>query len=210
MLVQRASRGKGAHVSAAQHGTERDDSKGFGPGRSRLPAVLALRAALAGAGLIGAVLLVVATFATIIEISVETTTRGVAFDAAQSGWDRHGPALLVVAGLALVMLVGAFRGARPAMAAVLVCGVGALLIVLAFDVPHLDDTGQVGRLYSDAAAGPRVGFWLELGGAALLCLSGAGLLLLARRSDSLGAAGRARTARRGEDAAGAGARVRDA
>jgi hypothetical protein len=193
-----------------QRRTSQDNSRGMpGPKRAiRLPD--GVRIGLFAAGLLGVAALVLATFSTVIRITVGTTTRLASLDTELSGWDRHGPALLVVAGLALVMLVGAVRGARPAMAAVLVCGVVGLFVALAFDVPHLDDTGQVGRLYSDAAAGPRVGFWLEVGGGALLCVAGVGLLALARRSDALGAAGRARTARRGEDAAGAGAPVRDA
>jgi hypothetical protein len=168
-----------------------------------------LRAGLLVAALAGVAALVAATLTTVIRITVGTTTRLANLDTELSGWERHGPALLIIAAFALVMLVGAVRGARPAMAAVLVCGVAALLVVLAFDVPHLDDTGQVGRLYSDAAAGPRIGFWLELCGGVLLCTSGAGLLLLARRADAASVA-RGPTARRGEGAAGAGAPVRDA
>ena len=192
-----------------QRQTSQDNSRGMpAPKRAiRLPD--GVRLGLFAAGLAGVAALVLATFSTVIRITVGTTTRLANLDTELSGWDRHGPALLVIAALALVMLVGAVRGARPAMAAVLVCGVAALFVVLAFDVPHLDDTGQVGRLYSDAAAGPRVGFWLELGGGVLLSLSGAGLLLLARRSDAASVA-RARTARRGEGAPGGEAPVRDA
>jgi hypothetical protein len=168
-----------------------------------------VRLGLFGAGLLGVAGLVLATFSTVIRITVGTTTRLANLDTELSGWDRHGPALLVVAGLALVMLVGAARGARPAMAAVLVCGVVALFVALAFDVPHLDDTGQVGRLYADAAAGPRVGFWLELGGGVLLCVAGLGLLARARRSDGMAAAAPP-TARRGESATDAGAPDRNA
>ena len=79
------------------------------------------------------------------------------------------------------MLLGAFgRGARPAMAAVAVCGAAALVVALGFDLPHLDDTGQVGRLYDDAAAGARAGFWLEVAGGALLVVAGLGMLPRAR------------------------------
>jgi hypothetical protein len=199
MLVQRASRGKGAHVSGAQHGTGRDDSKGFAPGpspsgsspaqpagrrfapgRSPLPVVLALRAALAVAGLAGALLLVVATFATIIEITVETTTRGVDFDAAQSGWDRHGPALIVLALLALWLLTMALRGTRVAMTGLALTGLVALAIAVHWDRPHVHDTGSVGEVYEEATAAPGTGYFLETLGGALLLLSGGALLVFGR------------------------------
>ena len=180
MLAQRASRGKGAHVSGAQHGTGRDDSKGFAPGRSPLPTVLALRAALALAGLAGALLLVVATFASIIEITVETTTRGVDFDAAQSGWDRHGPALIVLALLALWLLAAAMRGTRIAMTGLALVGLVALAIAVHWDRSHVHDTGSVGEVYTEATAQPGTGYYLETLGGALLLLSGSALLVLAR------------------------------
>jgi hypothetical protein len=180
MLSQRASRGKGAHVSAAQHGTERDDSKGFGPGRSPLPTVLALRAALAGAGLAGALLLVVATFTTIIKITVQTTTRAAEFDATQSGWDRHGPALIVLALLALWLLAMALRGARIAMTGVALTGIVALAIAVHWDRPHVHDTGSVGEIYEEATAEPGTGYYLETLGGALLLLAGSALLVFGR------------------------------
>src|SRR3954451_2803510 len=167
-----------------QRRTSQDNSRGMQAPKRAIRLPNGVRLGLFAAGLAGVAGLVLATFSTVIRITVGTTTRLANLDTELSGWDRHGPALLVVAGLALVMLVGGLRGARPAMAAVLVCGVAALFVALAFDVPHLDDTGQVGRLYSDASAGPEVGFWLELCGGALLVLAGAGLLLAARRSDA--------------------------
>jgi hypothetical protein len=68
------------------------------------------------------------------------------------------------------------------MAAVVVCGCVALAIGLALDAPHLDDTGQVGELYTDATAGPGAAFWLEVAGGALLVFAGGGLLVGARGS----------------------------
>lgn len=168
-----------------------------------------VRAGLWAAVLLGVAALVAATWTTVIRITVGTTSRLANLDTELSGWDRHGPALLVVAGFALVMLVGALRGARPAMVAVGVCGLGALFVAVGLDAPHLDDTGQVGELYADASAGPGPGFWLEVAGGVLVTLGGFGLLAVARRS-GVAVDRRSRTAQRGERAAGAGAPFRDA
>jgi hypothetical protein len=155
-----------------------------------------VRTGLLVAGLAGVVALVAATFTTVIRITVGTTTRLASLDTELSGWDRHGPALLVIAGFALVMLLGAYgRGARPAMVAVAVCGAAALVVALGFDLPHLDDTGQVGRLYDDAAAGAQAGFWLELAGGALLVVAGLGMLVVARSAGGSAAVRGRRSAR---------------
>ena len=169
-----------------------------------------VRAGLSVAVLVGVAALVLSTWATVIRITVGTTSRLANLDTDLSGWDRHGPALLVVGAFALVMLIGTLRGARPAMVAVGACGVVALVVALGFDAPHLDDTGQVGELYADASAGPGVGFWLELVGGLLVTLGGFGLWLVARRSVVAGGATRERTAHRGEEASGAAAPLRDA
>jgi hypothetical protein len=79
---------------------------------------------------------------------------------------------------ALAMVAGALRGARPAAAALAAIGVAALLIVVLVDVPDLNKVGFIGKLYEDAVAGPRIGFFLESAGGALLLAAG-GLLLFA-------------------------------
>src|SRR3954447_24359337 len=135
-----------------QRQTSEDNSRGMSPRDPATRPASGLRAGLLTAAFSGVGALVAATLATVIRITVGTTTRLASLDTELSGWDRHGPALLVVAAFALVMVVGALRGARPAMAAVFVCGAVALVIALAFDAPHLGDTGQVGEFYSDARA----------------------------------------------------------
>jgi hypothetical protein len=130
-------------------------------------------AAIASAG---AICLLLATFATIIEIKVGTTTKVPDHDTHLSGWDRHGPALVLIAVFALLMVAGALRGARPAMIALVVLGLAALLIAVVGDVPDLNKTGFIGEVYEDAAAGPKAGFYLETLGAVLL-LAGGGLML---------------------------------
>src|SRR3954452_11886701 len=187
-----------------QRRTSQDNSRGMRPPDRVIDRPNGLRGGLVVAGLAGVAALVLATFSTVIRITVGTTTRLANLDTGLSGWERHGPALLVIGAFALVMLVGALRGARPAMLAVVACGLAALVVALGLDLPHLDDTGQVGRLYADASAGPEIGFWLEVCGGALLVVCGAGLFVQARRSNAVGAAERTRTAHREEEAAGAG------
>jgi hypothetical protein len=140
------------------------------------PSTNGLRLGLAAIASAGAICLLLATFATIIEIKVGTTTKVPDHDTHLSGWDRHGPALLTIAVFALLMVAGALRGARPAMIALVVLGLAALLIAVVGDVPDLNKTGFIGEVYEDAAAGPKAGFYLETLGAVLL-LAGGGLML---------------------------------
>jgi hypothetical protein len=137
-----------------------------------------LRIGLCAVASAGVVCLVLATFTTVIEIKVGTTTRLPGRDTHLSGWDRHGPALLIVAAFGAAMVAGALRGARPAAIALAVLGLVALGIALIGDVPDLNETGFIGEVYEDAAAGPSAGFYLETLGGALL-LAGGALLALA-------------------------------
>jgi hypothetical protein len=180
MLAQRASRGS-ARMSGARHGADPlDDSKGFVPDSSRLPTVLSLRVALTLCGVAGAVLLLIASFTSVIDITVGTSSKVVSADTAQSGWDRHGPALVLLGLLALFLLASALRGSRVAMAGLLAVGVAVLAIAWAADRPQVHDTGSVGDVYADAAADPGTGYYLETLGGALLVLSGGALLVLGR------------------------------
>jgi len=140
----------------------------------------ALRIGLSVAAAAGVVCLVLATFTTVIEIKVGTTSRIPGRDTELSGWDRHGPALLIIAAFAAAMLAGALRGARPATIALAVLGLVALGIAVIGDVPDLNETGFIGEVYEDAAAGPSAGFYLETLGGVLLLAGGA---LLAVSSD---------------------------
>ena len=167
-----------------QRRTSQDNSRAMRPPKRATGLSSGLVPALALAGVVGVAALAGATVSTVIRITVGTTTRLANLDTELSGWERHGPALIVIGAFALVMLLGAVRGARPAMVAVFACGLAALVVALGLDLPHLDDTGQVGRLYTDASAGPRVGFWLEVLGGLLLVLCGAGLFARAAASSS--------------------------
>src|SRR5947207_2186581 len=55
-----------------------------------------LRAGLAATAAAGAALLLAATFMTIIAITVDGESRLAGADTHLSGWDRHGPALLIL------------------------------------------------------------------------------------------------------------------
>jgi hypothetical protein len=165
-------------MSAAPREAQGQDSRkalglraGFGTAR-------AIRIALLVAAAAGALCLVVATFSTIIQVTVGTTSRIADRDTHLSGWDRHSFALVLIGGFALVMTVGAWRGARPAMAAIAVAGIAALLIALLGDLPDAHKTGAIGQLYANARANPKTGCYLETLGGVLLLLGGGGLLVL--------------------------------
>lgn len=134
--------------------------------------------AASGIALAGVALAVAASFSTVIKIQVLTVVPdGGTF----TGLDRYGPALLVLAGFGLLMIIGAIRGSRPAMAAVALTGVGVLLVAVLVDVPHIHDTGVWPKndLYEDAQANPGTGFYMETAAGVLLLLGGALMLLLA-------------------------------
>jgi hypothetical protein len=128
--------------------------------------------------LLAAVALVVGEFMTFREIKAVTV---VPQGGTSTGGSHHGYALAVLGLAAMPMAVGAaLGGSRPAAAALSGLGAVALLIVLAIDLPALDDTGLIGRTYDLAEAHPAAGFWVQLV-AAVVLLAG-GLLLLRRNS----------------------------
>lgn len=136
----------------------------------------ASRRALGVAGLAGAAALVAATFLPVIRIEVDGRARP-ALD--QTGWDLHGPALLLLAAVAVPLLVLALRGAPIAPLALAFAGLGALAIAVFADAPDVGDTGAVGTrlLEGTSVAGP--GIYLETLGAILLVFAG-GVIALAR------------------------------
>ena len=161
-----------------------------------------LRNGLAALGVVGAALLAATPFLAVIEIAVGGTSRLAEADTRLEGWERHGPALLVLGAFAAALAVGAARGARPAAVALGACGLAALGLALVVDRPDLDETGLIGALYAEAEAGPGPGWYTEIAGATLLVLAAAGLLLAERR----GRAG-IMAAARGEGAAAPPART---
>jgi hypothetical protein len=183
MRMQGAFPGRARVSSDAPEATENDSRKhGNPPGLSRLmPTVGILRLVLTAAGLLGALALLASAFTNIIEIKVLTTSALTKppEDLAQTGWDRHSVAPVLLAGFALVMIGGAvLRHARPAILSIAAIGIAALAIGVLSDARHIHDTGQVGDLYEDASADAATGFYLETLGGALLLICGGGLLIL--------------------------------
>jgi hypothetical protein len=135
--------------------------------------------------------LVIAEFLTFREIKAVTVVPA---GGTTTGGAHHGYALALLGLVSMPMAVGAgLGGSRPAAAALSGLGAAALVIVLAIDLPSLDDTGLIGRTYDLAKAHPAAGFWIQL--VASVVLLGGGLLLLRRNTT---AAAR-RDARRDDD-----------
>ncbi len=134
--------------------------------------VRGLAAALAAAAV---VLLVVAEFSTVFEVTVgslEVVKRS------STAGANHGYALLVVALFAAAMTLLALRGAAGAAGlSLVVLGAVALAVALAVDLPDTRGSGQLPEslAYENARAhaGPALG--LEIAGAVLLVVAG-GLL----------------------------------
>ncbi len=134
-----------------------------------------LRRLAAGLSIVGAVLLVLAEFSTVFEVTVGSL-EVVKRDA--TGGENHGYALLVVAVFAVVLVwLGLRAGGRAAGFGLAGLGAVALVIALAVDLP---DTRASGRLpeslaYEDARARAGSALGLEIVGGVLLVVAG-GLL----------------------------------
>ena len=147
----------------------RGGSRGFAQGPPRLALGLGAVAAIA------AVLLVISEFLPLYKIvvgSLETERDS------EVGWRNHAFAMLPLGLASIPMLLGALRGARPAMWALAAIGVVAIVIALTVDLPNATDEGLFGERYDDAEARPAIGFFLETLAGVLLILAGGLMLLL--------------------------------
>lgn len=137
------------------------------------------RRAAAALALGGMVLLAIAEFTTVLEVTVgslEVVRRSA------TGGENHGYALLVVAAVAALMAVAALRGARPPALALVALGLAGLVIALAVDLPDTRGSGGLPEslAYEQARARAGPALVLELTGSLLLVAAGA-LLLAGRR-----------------------------
>src|SRR5258708_10906472 len=145
-----------------------DYSKGnsaFWPGSSALSGVGGGLLALAA---LGALLLIVSDFQTLYQVKVLTVVEKTVV-----GHDQHSFAMLLIGLAALAMSVGvAVAGrARPAMAAIALLGVVALLIALIGDLPDVNSTAGIVQNYAYASGSAKIGFCVETAGAVALLFS---------------------------------------
>jgi hypothetical protein len=159
-------------------GARLDYSTGPRASRAGVPTLSPLVLGLLFAPVVGAVLLIVAEFSTTIEITVGA---GRAVVDRASGHERHGYSLLIIGLLVLPMALGAAAGrSRPAMVAIAVLGLAALLVALIGDAPDVHKTGVFGERFEDAQADPKSGYYLETLGAVLVLIGGACSWVLTR------------------------------
>jgi hypothetical protein len=152
-----------------------DYSKGNSASWTDFLALRGARGGLLALAALGSLLLIVSDFQTLYQVKVLTVVEKTVV-----GHDQHSFAMLLIGLAALAMSVGiAFAGrARPAMAAVALLGVVALLIALVGDLPDVNSTGVIGQNYAYATVSAKIGFYMETLGAVALIFSGASMLLL--------------------------------
>ena len=148
------------------------DARSRAPAPRRGPVIGAI---LAG-GLLGAALLVLAEFTPLFK--VHAAGRAAAVETVSTG-SHQTYALLPIAALAAALAFGVWRDrSRPALLALGLLGVIALLIALLGDLPDAQATGLIRSSvaqYADASSTPALGLYLEtLGAVALVvtCVSG--------------------------------------
>jgi hypothetical protein len=163
-------RRKRAQMSATHPGADIEYSRAQGPSG-------AFAAVLASA-LLGALLLVVAQFTTLYEVHIASAPGPIKSVGTGS---NHAYSLVPIALLAALLAYVAFRQrSRPALVALGLLGVVALVLTLAVDLPDAQKTGEVlrGGHYIQASSTPSAGLYMEtLGSVALLIACGVGLLM---------------------------------
>jgi hypothetical protein len=158
-------------------GPSPDSARPTAPGRAGGGAI---GAAVLGGGLLGAVLLVVAEFTTLFEVR-SAGSSAVVKSVATGSHDTF--ALVPIALLAAAMAYGVWRsGSRPALLAIGVLGLLALLTALLGDLPDARASGLIGTAttnYVSASSRPSAGLYLETLGAVMLMITcGSGFLMV--------------------------------
>ena len=164
-------------MSAPAREATNDDSTGSRRSRGRFGGAAEagppVRLALTALAALAILMLVVSGFLTLIEISTGLTTLDT-----RSGFDQHSVTMLLLGVAAVPMLLGALRGARPAMIALGVIGIVVVVVALTVDLPDALDEGLYGERYEGASASPAIGFFVETLGGVLLLLAGGLMMFL--------------------------------
>jgi hypothetical protein len=138
-----------------------------------------------------------ASAAVLLGVSQFTDYHGVAVDAPNyagpvgnvaqaplTGTETAGSAhlwlLLPVAAIALICVLGAYRGSGRFAAGMVVCGILGVSVALAVDLPQGLKTGREGLAFYGAEAQLLSGFWVEIAASAILILCGCLLPLYSR------------------------------
>jgi hypothetical protein len=152
-------------------------SRAEGPPEGVSAATPAVPAAVFGACLVGALLLVIAELSTLYQVRTQSPGP---IKSIETG-SHHAYALIPIAALAAVLAYGAWHErSRPALVAIGALGVITLLIALIGDLPDAQATGLINRgaHYINASSTPKAGLYLEtLGAAVLILAAGLGLML---------------------------------
>lgn len=121
-------------------------------------------------------------FASELTTTFEFTPPGGVPLSSQSGADRHGGALIVLAVFAIgALALAVFTASKPAAFTVAVCGGVALLVFLLGDLPDANAVGTLddaGNSFFDAEAVPKGGFFLEMVGSLALTITGIALAMM--------------------------------
>jgi hypothetical protein len=147
---------------------------------------------IAAGSLLAALLLVVAEFTSLYQVHIATTTTPIE---SVSGGSNHSYAMIPIALLAVALGFGVRRsGSRPALLAIGVLGVVAVLIALLGDLPDAQATGLAGSAASHfirASSTPSAGLYMEtLGAILLIATCGLGFMVLGPPRRATGAGGR--------------------
>ena len=149
-------------------------------GRSFEQAPATLRGAILAGSLLGALLMIVAEFTTLFTVHVETSSAPIKTVATGP---HHSYALLLIAILVAALAIAVWRDtSQPALLAIGLLGVVALLIALLGDLTDAHASGLAGSSttrYVDASSTPSAGLYLETLGAVVLVITcGVGLIAL--------------------------------
>lgn len=152
-----------------------DDSSTRAPDSQVSRGASAARRGAGAAVVLGALAAIAATVLPVLRVAVDRELQP-ALD--RSGWDLHGPALIILAVLALLLLPAAVRGMTAAAGLITLCGAILLGIVLLGDLPDINDTGLVAKSLVEGTLRAGAGAYAEALAGVLIVLGGGVLVAL--------------------------------